>query len=580
MTWRSARRGVVVTLVVLGAIAAQRPAAALVLEGPPKNGLSSEAFRRNALTTNLAALARLRKSPLDASLFTGPEHIGRRLHDPRARAMMEEIIRCALDGSAPVDYVDPIDQRTYRWRGELGLCQQPAAPASDWTQDWPVWDQNGPNLGCQQLVTACVTARINGLGESIPLSLRGQPSALFPPHDAPVPAEKAFRESPPGQDPAQGTPIGSFTGPLCLEHHECDWEPAFVGTCTGQVKLAIQDPAVCGATPVRVCAGIHGCYGTPSGYPVPPEFPEDLQRSYVKHLVDRTGACVGSEISFTCRPGIPPGGYFSVMTRPIQTGSGLHPIHPPSPAIEVSGQGRYPAPEHEVFAFREGAFYGNLFDPAALLWSCDVVGGKRVCTPVHGNAGVQESCELDADPAGARAPKCVETRTVPYREVYACYSLAQQQDSQGSGDDDDGAAYLNARICDQPHPDKPCFFHRPRRCHFADPATNQARGAGCEWDAAAGAYRSCPSLESGVPTLYPPITTYLNGPCDVLGDHDACAKLRTALARGPVGVPSTHPGPRPGCGCALGGGAGSPAGLVALAAVMAWVRRRRRARGS
>jgi hypothetical protein len=71
--------------------------------GTPKNGLSSKAFRHNALTTNRKALAILRKYPLNDKLFrVEGGYIARQLRDPRARAMMEELVECALDSKTEV----------------------------------------------------------------------------------------------------------------------------------------------------------------------------------------------------------------------------------------------------------------------------------------------------------------------------------------------------------------------------------------------------------------------------------------------------------------------------------------------
>src|SRR3954462_10769852 len=40
--------------------------------------------------------------------------------------------------------------------------------------------------------------------------------------------------------------------------------------------------------------------------------------------------------------------------------------------VRITGAGAYPAPEADVFSFLEGAFYGNLFRPERLKWSCEL----------------------------------------------------------------------------------------------------------------------------------------------------------------------------------------------------------------
>jgi hypothetical protein len=133
-----------------------------------------------------------------------------------------------------------------------------------------------------------------------------------------------------------------------------------------------------------------------------------------------------------------------------------------------------------------------------------VEGGKRRCTPVPPNEGVEASCDLKG-----LAETCAKTTTVPYRNVYACYSLAPQQGSQGIDLDDEGVAYLNDRLCAAPDPSKPCFFHRPRRCHFLDPKKNEVLGAHCDW-VGDGVYRNCKSPD---------------------GEHTYCLSRRTSTIR-------------------------------------------------
>src|SRR5258706_14419329 len=78
-------------------------APAVFAEGNTHNGLSAGAFRRNALTTNGTALGKLLGHALNDA-FVADDYIRRQLHDPNAKAMMEEIIRCALNASSTVKY--------------------------------------------------------------------------------------------------------------------------------------------------------------------------------------------------------------------------------------------------------------------------------------------------------------------------------------------------------------------------------------------------------------------------------------------------------------------------------------------
>src|SRR5262245_56805804 len=67
---------------------------AALAEATIKNGLSSESFRRNALTTNKKSLESLLQHPLtrtqDGDLFADDSYVVLQLHDPRAQAVMEE----------------------------------------------------------------------------------------------------------------------------------------------------------------------------------------------------------------------------------------------------------------------------------------------------------------------------------------------------------------------------------------------------------------------------------------------------------------------------------------------------------
>lgn len=278
---------------------------------------------------------------------------------------------------------------------------------------------------------------------------------------------------------------------------------------------------------------------------------------------------------------------------------GYSPIEAAQPTIvKDRGSGTYPATEREVFTFREGAFYGNLFEPEALSWNCEISDDKRTCThidPTNPKDGIIETCGIraktfgdyntedlpqDSDGYSAETARtyedvvCVETKAVPYRNVYACYSLAQQQDSQDNGDDGEGVAFLNDRICDEPDPNKRCFFHTPRRCHFLNAQKNENRGAHCDW--VDGVYQNCKSSDGKL--TYLPITTYLNDPCDLIGNDDLCSKVRRSLVLARLPATKVVPGPH-GCGgCSLGdaGGGFLPASIAALLALLRRGRMRRR----
>ena len=504
-------------------------------EGPIKNGLSSQALRRNALTTNAQALTYLRGHALDQSLVSPDFHegyIARQLVDPRAQAVLAEVMKCALGPSAQIAL------GAHVWTGELGLCPG-GVDATGAPQ--PSWGASGPDLACQQVVTGCVLSRINGMHRAIPLALRAPADSLLPARD-PVSATQQFRE--PAQISAltEGAPIESFRQIPCTSGRDCGWRAAYVGTCTaGTVRLAISEADHCDTAHVRVCAGIHGCDGVGSTNAVPAGFPTDPP--YTALLADQHGACAGHEVQFACSTAVSTGGYFSVMIDPPG-----RPLASQAPTLRTKGTGSYPASTREVFTFREGAFYGNLFDVDALRYDCQITGTMRECTPRVAGLAVERCPAVSLVGDGAAGTVgCAEARTLGNAHLFACFSLAQQQDTDGVGTDDEGVAYLNARICDEP--DASCFPTRPTRCHYVDPAVNAARGAHCTY--VDGRYQTCAGPDG---TRYPAITSFLNDPCDLLGAKRVCTRLRVLLRSASGGV--THaPGVverRRGCGCTLG----------------------------
>src|SRR5690242_10776527 len=77
--------------IALGGTLPLASTASALEEGAPHNGLSSQAFRFNALTTNRRALNALLSNALDASLFSADGgYIARQMLDPHAQAMLSE----------------------------------------------------------------------------------------------------------------------------------------------------------------------------------------------------------------------------------------------------------------------------------------------------------------------------------------------------------------------------------------------------------------------------------------------------------------------------------------------------------
>lgn len=488
---RLALAGAVLVLLA-GAAAAQ---SINLLDGNPKNGLSNTSFLRNAVTNNPEVLDVLRASPLTSATLAGPV-ISLQLNDVRGRAVMHEIAKCALAPSHTLTYVDAAAV-TYQWRGELGLCEHPE-------NDVGSWPSAAPTQACLELVTACVMARVNALRMAVPLALEGQPESMFPDRPA-VATERTWREADGPEDPTDGTLLDGFSLGPCRPGHDCRWAPAYVGKCEGGVVSLRVDGAGCATTRIRVCAGIHGCYDTSP-------FPD-----YSRFIREQAGACTATPITFSCPTAIPFGGYYSVMTKPNTLEK--PPIVSP-PVVKVSGSGVLAADENRVFSYLEGAFYGDMFEPDDLEVTCEVSAAAptvRSCTRADDGTAELPSCVPGQAPF---PPFCISgPRPSPFRNVYACYAL-----TSGATPDEEALAvsYLNDRICAQRDPAETCFPHPPRRCD-----------ARCAWDPSNGSWQSCRGALLGGQRVYRAITTYLNGPCDLIGNPPLCSKLRGLLQDGP-----------------------------------------------
>lgn len=327
----------------------------------------------------------------------------------------------------------------------------------------PGWNTGRPSEGCLRLVSACLFARTNRLHRWVPARFGGP--NLSAARDR---IEVATKYS------AAGTATGLNEG-ADIPAFSHGWQPGYIGRCSPgkAVELTLPTPPNCATTAVRLCSGIHGCL------PDEPTF-----------LVERTwGLCDALPVTFTC-PGT---GFFGVMTKPDR----------PDVAVQRTATLEYPAREQDIFPFLEGAFFGNIFDPEGMARGREValdqgrayLKCKRLLDDVD-----DEDDVVDA---------------VPNRHIYACYS---------AGNDEQGIAYLNNRICATPGSMR-CFPHPPRRCHFRDIERNQREGYHCKWHSTDGLYRECVG-DDGI--AYPSITVFLHEPCG-LSTTDCATQLPTEL---------------------------------------------------
>lgn len=116
----------------------------LSLNGILSNALTSNALTSNALTSNGLAMADL--------------------SDPLGRQLLDTIVGCALPPGETIDLnIDGVD---YSFEGSIGL-------APGWGNDGGACDES-----CRAWVSACVISRVNHLGQSVVISIRGNHTTL------------------------------------------------------------------------------------------------------------------------------------------------------------------------------------------------------------------------------------------------------------------------------------------------------------------------------------------------------------------------------------------------------------------
>ncbi|WP_438035686.1 hypothetical protein [Sorangium sp. So ce204] len=447
------------------------PPGQLPHNGMPKNGISAEALRANSELLERLKVSKLNSLKLDdVKPFSSQDPT----LEPRAVQLMHYIVSFALKEGQKVSA--RVGNKRYEWSGHIGACAG-GGPLGDWFNDLP-------SPECLQAVSAGVLARVNALNKVVVVSMRG-PGDLVALHDK-VPAETRSRER--NTSTGEATVIESFAacnpvGRPDQATSDCGWSARYVGQCLAQrsgdtaprtVKLKLNS-AHARPSPVfvRVCAGIHGCNHVDYAA-------ADPRSRYIKHIKSDALDVPGDTVEFTCPANGPAGtrlvdeanptfeqiGYFSVMLSERNFAVDVK--------VEGSGDGvRYPAKEAELFRYREGAFYGNIFD----------------------------SVPSDARPDG-----------VLFDKQYACY-----------GEDwDQGAANLADRLCALPAPDAAaqCFVHEPKACS----PFNGNPGA-CTRSAGGRRAIYTPCDEAGANWRYP-VTVYLNHPCDLRSDSGCSSSFK------------------------------------------------------
>ncbi|WP_437283498.1 hypothetical protein WME90_23860 [Sorangium sp. So ce375] len=478
------------------------------VQGVWGNGLSAEALTRNALIANPRANPVMVTVPLATASYAddgGDLALRYQLRHEPTREVMRYLVACALEQGQSVSYTDTSTGEEFTFDGKIGIC--------------PVWgvDQAGPK--CQQLVSACMLSLVNAMGRSITVSMRGQ---AFPEHRpgllTPAPSVRVVTTT------EDGEPIPSFR--RCLVDSQgtsrsCGWTAEHVGSCTPGSIVYIatggapltgcsDDPASAAGLPVsdtvlRVCSGIRGCDAGS---------PEHINQSEV--------GCNGRAepaLRFVC----PSSAYFSLMSGPrtsvraslaTPAGSGAAALQkvrhfsvasrprpsPPAPpgAISVAEAefraAVYPAAEADVFSWREGAFYGN-------LWGNE---------PLHPRlkAGMNE-VDRNGNFNPAPTPREFSGQAI-YQHAFACTGEYWT----------DHAAYVGERLCAGAEGEIDCVATSVGACDESLLVTDcpplhkcaVTDGGLVEGD------RDFQKCEGGERTWGHPITVFLNHPSDVVRD--------------------------------------------------------------
>jgi hypothetical protein len=437
----------------------------------PRNGLSREALMDPGMANILAVMrTHALNDPGDTALGLALQSDA--TYGPDAMSLVEYIISCALDRETTVAF-QLGDGTGVQWSGEVGLCGAHSPPP------FGNWGAVPPSKDCLEIVSSCVLARVNALHKKVIISARGDSQCVLPLQPE-VAVEAEYRE-------CDGTPIrslqtcsGPWTDPGA---RDCGWTGRLVGSCERDTEVTLVTNPQAAGTAVRVCKGLYGCdhedspappgapaCGSAAGYPegtpwyagvIPP-----IQTDPVHHTV-----------TFRCpHDGLTTGrAYFSVMLAASAPGVPLA----NGADVEVKGgTATYPASETDVFTFREGAFFGNIFD------------------------------DLKARPNKA------DGEQVLFNDQYACYS-----DTWSAG-----AAQLTDRLCAGPGNDPPCFENPPEPCLWStgSPGTlapgNHCDAQSCDDDQS---YLGC---QWNAPWKHA-ITVFLNHPCDLARDLVTCGKI-------------------------------------------------------
>lgn len=423
------------------------------------NGLPTRALLYNTLTTNSEANSALTHNPLSTNTFATVNPLKDSPRDPAARAVLQDIVECALQPGQTVQWTHPDSNGPFTFEGQAGLC--------------PEWATGTPSARCLGYVSACLLARNNALGAHVDITMRGEDAGnpwRFNPALMPYVWTPLLQPAPVGNSLYGLTP-------------EVGWRGESIGTCQPGLPVTLG----AGAYPTATCSG--SLLGSISGDRVLRvcAYPSDCTGA--AKLADTEGSycTIAPLVTFTC----PSSGQYSVLSAPYSRSDTK--ASSVRPATTGNGALSYPASNYgaySTFDFREGAFFGTLFDPSALAVQ---VTFDAKWNPVINATGLPKSGPV-------------------YRSMYACYGKSWSSESAMSArrlcaNTPDGSAYGCAAESTGPC-EAGTNDTRTPRCATGD--GNKVLGD--------GDFEQCTDT-SGRAWPYA-ITTFLRSPCDQLSPSD------------------------------------------------------------
>lgn len=438
----------------------------------------------NGLIGNFEANRELTSAPLRTETFERrsayPLLRTTMLKDAWSREFLSYVVSCALNDQQSITV--EIEKVPTTWTGALALC--------------PAWGNlhGSADIECQERVSACILARVNKLGQYVPISPRGAGLDIhtMAPSITSVP-----------EDQLTGLPISALSPcPAgAAGFVDCGWRLEKVLTCTpgdvvhvgaGGHRAGFCEAPVGSSTNdtiLRVTEGVRARNRGPAPHGILP---------YVQMEADDTSGTCGNlqpYLEFTCGNS----GVYSVMTASYQRREANSAV--PGALNAALGDS-----EPGVFREKEGGFYGNIFRP-------DMLGVQVYFDPETNSWRVFEYHNSMDRP---RDDQIAVTATI-FQDMWTC----------SAPDWTKGEGYFHSRLCALPASGEGCAAtwvgicgeneEGPSLCAFDDTSLREGHGG---WnDCLDGLGHSRQNV----------ISAFLASQCDAVPDRAVCGTLNNPM---------------------------------------------------